>query len=90
MQRGCNATAVGIAPPTRRHHRRLGPPKGSWALLRMLAENKGCDWSPFATVADNRQKDSHRIQDDAGTGEYYPSRFREDLKKLILELQRLR
>ena len=67
-----------------------GPPKGSWALLRMLAENKGCDWSPFATVADNRHKDSHRIQDDAGTGEYYPSRFREDLKKLILELQRLR
>ena len=64
--------------------------KGKWALLRMLAESNGCDWSPFATVADNRQEDSHRIQVDAATGEYYPTRFREDLTKLILELQKLR
>lgn len=67
-----------------------GRPKGAWALLKMLAERKGCDWRFFQIVAENRQVDSHRIQENVASEEYYPTRFRDDLKALILELQKLR
>ena len=64
--------------------------KGTWALLRMLVDHKGADWSAFEVVATNRQQDSHRIPaTGAGSKGYYPSRSREDLKKLIVELQKL-
>jgi hypothetical protein len=66
-----------------------GRAKGSWALLKMLAERKGLDWSVFEVVATNRQQDSHRIQPAPMSGDYYPARFRGDLKKLIVELQKL-
>ena len=51
---------------------------------------KGATGQPFETVAENRRQDSHRIQVGPTTGEYYPTRFREDLKNLIVELQKLR
>jgi hypothetical protein len=64
-----------------------GRPKGTWALFKMLAQRNGADWSAFEVVATNRQQDSHRIQTTAArSGEYYPSVFREELKKLIGEL----
>lgn len=66
-----------------------GRPKGKWALLKMLAERKGLDWSVLDVVATNRQQDSHRIQAPPAGDDYYPRRFREDLKKLVVELQKL-
>lgn len=67
-----------------------GRAKGTWALLKMLAERGGLDWSAFEVVAVNRHQDSHRIP-DAGvrSTDYYPRRFREDLRKLIVEVQKL-
>ena len=66
-----------------------GRPKGKWALMKLLADRRGLDWAPFEAVATNRQDDSHGIRERAPSGDYYPVRFREDLKKLIVELQKL-
>jgi len=66
-----------------------GRPKGAWALMKMLAGRKGLDWTPFEVVDDHRQEDAHRIQEKAPRGEYYPSKFQDDLSKLVPELRKL-
>lgn len=66
-----------------------GRPKGKWALLKLLAGRTGLDWIAFADVADNRIADSHKMESTSAAGEYYPARFREDLKKVIGELRKL-
>ena len=66
-----------------------GRQKGSWGIFKLLAQRRGLDWSVLEIVADNRQQDSHRIQPAEATDDYYPTRFLEDLKKLIVELQKL-
>ena len=67
-----------------------GRPKGKWDLLGILAKRRGLDWAPFKTVADYRQDDGHRIRERTPRGEYYPAKFREDVAKLVAELNKLR
>jgi hypothetical protein len=57
--------------------------------MKLLVDRRGLDWAPFDAVATNRQDDSHRIREKAPNGDYYPAQFREDLKKVIVELQKL-
>lgn len=66
-----------------------GRPKGKWALFKLLAGRTGLDWVAFDVVAENRIADSHKMESTSAAGEYYPARFREDLKKLIGELRKL-
>lgn len=66
-----------------------GRPKGKWALFKLLASRTGLDWVAFDVVAENRIADSHKMESTSAAGEYYPARFREDLKKLIIELRKL-
>ena len=66
-----------------------GRPKGTWALLKLLSERLGLDWAAFDAVAENRHADSHKMESTSAGDEYYPARFREDVKKLIDELRKL-
>ncbi len=66
-----------------------GRHKGKWALFKLLASRTGLDWVAFDVVAENRIADSHKMESTSAAGEYYPARFREDLKKLIGELRKL-
>jgi hypothetical protein len=66
-----------------------GRPKGKWALFKLLASRTGLDWAVFEVVAENRIADSHKMESTSAAGEYYPARFREDLKRLIGELRKL-
>ncbi len=66
-----------------------GRPKGKWALFKLLTGRTGLEWSAFDVVAENRITDSHKMESASAAGEYYPARFRADLKKLIHELRKL-
>lgn len=66
-----------------------GRPKGKWALLKLLADRAGLDWLAFDVVAENRIADAHKMESASATPEYYPGRFREDLRKLAGELRKL-
>jgi hypothetical protein len=66
-----------------------GRPKGKWALFKLVASRTGLDWVAFDVVAENRIADSHKTESTSVAGEYYPARFREDLRKLIGELRKL-
>ena len=66
-----------------------GRPKGKWALFKLLAGRAGLDWVAFDVVAENRIADSHKMESTSAAGEYYPARFRNDLKALIAELRKL-
>jgi hypothetical protein len=67
-----------------------GKSKGAWALLELLASRRELDWAPFATVAENRHVDSHKVVDAAPSTDYYPRKFRRDLASVVAELSKLK
>lgn len=64
-------------------------PKGKWALFKLFGGRTGLDRVAFDVVAENRIADSHRMESTSAAGEYYPVRFRNDLKAPIAELRKL-
>lgn len=67
-----------------------GKKKGKWALLKMLVDKVGADWTVFENIAENRIRDAHKIQElTTPVSDHYPRKFRHDLSALIVELNKI-
>jgi len=62
--------------------------RGSSSRCSRLAET--WHWSPFATLAGNREADSRKVLDAAPTREYYTKSFRQDPASVVVELLKLK
>lgn len=68
-----------------------GREKGKWALFKMLCKKFNVDVSKLELVNTNRQISSHKIAPNFSTpAEYYPEKFKNELRELILELDKLK